>query len=175
MAGAIAARRARIRRGAPLTAEPARDLAADEAALPRAVIPERDGTEPLRRRFSDCAVAGVAAGGHDASRPAAEALPVVAPGRSGPRRSPGTPARPARVQGHPLPGSTGRRRGAGQLPQSASPDVSAELAGQARERDQVRDICGGYSGYSEDTAIDNVSSPKPRACGGYGEDTQNGA
>ncbi len=76
---------------------------------------------------------------------------------------------------HPLPGSTGRRRGADQLPQSASPDVSAELAGQARERDQVRDICGGYTGYSEDTAIDNVSSPKPRACGGYGEDTQNGA
>ena len=31
---------------------------------------------------------------------------------------------------------------------------------------------GGYSGYSGDTAVDNVSSPKPRTCRGYSEDTQ---
>jgi len=31
---------------------------------------------------------------------------------------------------------------------------------------------GGYSGYSEDTAADNVSSPKPRTCRVYSEDTQ---
>jgi len=36
-------------------------------------------------------------------------------------------------------------------------------------------LCGGYSGYSEDTTADNVSSPMPRASGGYSEDTQNGA
>jgi len=34
---------------------------------------------------------------------------------------------------------------------------------------------GRYSGYSEDTAADNVSSPKPRTRRGYSEDTQNGA
>src|SRR5206468_1916337 len=49
---------------------------------------------------------------------------------------------------------------------------SAEPAGQAREVDQARDGCGCYSGYSEDTAIDNVSSPKPKTRGVYSEDTQ---
>ncbi len=45
----------------------------------------------------------------------------------------------------------------------------------SQEVGQARGTCGGYSGYSDDTAIDNVSPPKPRACGGYSEDTQNGA
>ena len=31
-----------------------------------------------------------------------------------------------------------------------------------------------YISYSEDTAADNVSSPKPRTRGGYSEDTRNG-
>ena len=34
------------------------------------------------------------------------------------------------------------------------------------------DNCGGYSGYSEDTSVDNVSSPRPRSRRGYSEDTQ---
>ena len=39
---------------------------------------------------------------HDASRLAAEPLPIAAPGRTGPRRSPGCSARPTRAQSHPL-------------------------------------------------------------------------
>src|SRR5256886_12525932 len=49
---------------------------------------------------------------------------------------------------------------------------SAEPAVQAREVYQARDGCGCYSGYSEDTAIDNVSSPEAKAYGVYSEDTQ---
>ena len=37
---------------------------------------------------------------------------------------------------------------------------------------RTSDKCGGYSGYSGDIAVDNVSSPKPRTCGGYSEDAQ---
>jgi hypothetical protein len=45
----------------PLKAEPAGNLAADETVPPpQAVIPARDGTEPLARRFSARAVAGAA-------------------------------------------------------------------------------------------------------------------
>jgi hypothetical protein len=35
---------------------------------------------------------------------------------------------------------------------------AAELVQQA---ERTRETCGGYSGYSEDAAADNVSSPKP--------------
>jgi hypothetical protein len=38
--------------------------------------------------------------------------------------------------------------------------------------DQARDTSGCYSGYSEDTAIDNVSSPEPGTRRDYSEDTQ---
>jgi hypothetical protein len=51
---------------------------------------------------------------------------------------------------------------------------SAELAGQAREVDQDMRLCGCYSGYSEDTTVDNVSSPEPGTCRVYSEDTQFG-
>jgi hypothetical protein len=37
---------------------------------------------------------------------------------------------------------------------------------------RTRDTCGCYSGYSGDTTADNVSSPRPRTCRGYSEDTQ---
>ena len=33
------------------------------------------------------------------------------------------------------------------------------------------DIGSGYGGYSGDTAPENLSSPKPRTCRGYSEDT----
>jgi hypothetical protein len=36
------------------------------------------------------------------------------------------------------------------------------------------DNCGGYSGYGEDTAVDNVSSPRPRSRRSYSEDTRIG-
>jgi hypothetical protein len=38
--------------------------------------------------------------------------------------------------------------------------------------DQARDTSGCYSGYSEDSAIDNVSSPEPGTRRDYSEDTQ---
>ena len=50
--------------------------------------------------------------------------------------------------------------------------LSANVAGQADGRARTSDNCGGYSGYSEDIAVDNVSSPKPRTYRGYSEDTQ---
>ena len=50
--------------------------------------------------------------------------------------------------------------------------LSAKVAGQADGWTRTSDNCGGYSGYSGDIAVDNVSSPKPRTCRGYSEDTQ---
>jgi hypothetical protein len=89
-------------------------------------------------------------------------------GRSGPDGYLKRSARPARARSPPLPGSTRRRRGADQRARDA-------LSGTRRASqgvDQARDGCGCYSGYSEDAAIDNVSSPKPRTRGVYREDTQ---
>ncbi len=40
---------------------------------------------------------------------------------------------------------------------------------------QARDTCGCYSGYSEDTTADNVSSPRLRTRRDYSKDTQNRA
>ena len=50
--------------------------------------------------------------------------------------------------------------------------LSAKVTGQADGWTRPSDNCGGYSGYSGDTAADNVSSPKPRSRRGYSEDTQ---
>ena len=50
--------------------------------------------------------------------------------------------------------------------------LSAKVAGHADGWTRTSDNCGGYSGYSEDTAADNVSSPRPRSRRGYSEDTQ---
>jgi len=44
--------------------------------------------------------------------------------------------------------------------------------GKATDGPGQSDNCGGYSGYSGDIAVDNVSSPKPRTRRGYSEDTQ---
>jgi len=50
--------------------------------------------------------------------------------------------------------------------------LSAETVDQAEGWTTPRGKRGPHSSYSEDTAIDNVSSPKPRTRGGYSEDTQ---
>jgi len=44
--------------------------------------------------------------------------------------------------------------------------------GKPADGQDTRDTCGCYSGYSEDATADNVSSPRPRTCRGYSEDTQ---
>jgi hypothetical protein len=50
--------------------------------------------------------------------------------------------------------------------------LSAQAVEQAEGWAAPGDNRGRHSSYSEDTAIDNVSSPKPRSRGGYSEDTQ---
>lgn len=82
-------------------------------------------------------------------------------------------ARLARLERRAIrcPAAPRRRRGTGQRAR----DASAELAGQAQGAGQATDTCGCYSGYSEDTTADNVSSPGFRTRRGYSEDTQNGA
>ena len=134
------------------------------------VIPAPDGTEPLASRFSTGAVAGAAAGA---------TTPLSWP--QGPRPSWRRTIRTTTVtwnahlarlerRGIRCPAASGA---GGELiselgtPQANSPGKP----GTARQEN----TCGGYSGYSEDTAADNVSSPRLRACGGYSEDTQNGA
>jgi len=62
--------------------------------------------------------------------------------------------------------------------QHQAPTAADQRARDARRRTRPArrsgpgECCGGYSGYSEDTAADNVSSPKPRTCRVYSEDTQ---
>ena len=50
--------------------------------------------------------------------------------------------------------------------------LSAEAIEQAEGWATPRDNRGAHISYGKDTAIDNVSSPKPRTCRGYSEDTQ---
>jgi hypothetical protein len=50
--------------------------------------------------------------------------------------------------------------------------LSADAGEQAEGLATPADNRGRHSSYSEDTAIDNASSPKPRTRGGYSEDTQ---
>jgi len=50
--------------------------------------------------------------------------------------------------------------------------LSAKVAGHADGWTRTSDNCGGYSGYSGDIAVDNVSSPEAKARGVYSEDTQ---
>src|ERR1700728_3752881 len=53
--------------------------------------------------------------------------------------------------------------------------LSAETVEQAEGWATTRHNRDGYSSHSEDTATDNASSPKPKARGGYSQDTQNRA
>lgn len=50
--------------------------------------------------------------------------------------------------------------------------LSAEAVEQAEGWTTPQDNRSPHSSYSEDTAIDNVSSPEPRTRGGHSEDTQ---
>ena len=91
-------------------------------------------------------------------------------GSGRPRRQPssGALSRPARP-GRPRPGQHQAPAGADQQARHArSGSRPARWSGPG-------DTCGGYSGCSQDTTADNVSSPKPTTCRGYSEDTQNGA
>jgi hypothetical protein len=67
-----------------------------------------------------------------------------------------------------LPGSTRRRR-------ELISGLGRHAAGLAQRAAADQGTCGVYSRYSDDTAADKVSSPKPRTRGGYSEDTQNRA
>jgi hypothetical protein len=95
----------------------------------------------------------------------AEPVPIVDPDDHSddrhPERSPG----PARLE-RSLPGSTQAPTGADErTPDARRRTRPASWNGPGQ-------TCSGYSGYSKDTAADNVSSPKPRTRGGYSEDTQ---
>jgi hypothetical protein len=64
-----------------------------------------------------------------------------------------------------LPGSTRCRR-------ELISGLRRHAAGLAQRAAADQETCGVYSGYSEDTAPDNASSPQPRTCRVYSEDTQ---
>jgi hypothetical protein len=132
-----------------------RAQAVSSAGQARAPVPSRCGRlrRPLRRFLAS-----------------AEPLPVVGPDDPSHDRHPEPPA--ARLgRACPCPATARRRR---ELADEIT-TPSAEFAGPATGADQDMRLCGGYSGYSEDTTADSVSSPMPRASGGYSEDTQNGA
>jgi hypothetical protein len=71
------------------------------------------------------------------------------------------------------------------VPGPAAPSAGGEPASEAAalpggprpasRSGPEHDTCGRYSGYSEDTTADNVSSPGPRTRRGYSKDSQNGA
>ena len=71
------------------------------------------------------------------------------------------------ARSRPLPGSARRRR-------ELISELGTHAAGLVQQPEPDQETCGGYSGYSEDTAPDNPSSPKPRTFRSYSEDTQNG-
>ena len=50
--------------------------------------------------------------------------------------------------------------------------LSAQAIEQAEGWARPSDTRAGHTSYSEDTATDNVSPPKPKPRGGYSEDTQ---
>ena len=161
----ITIRRARLRRGAP-----AEGRARGRAG--RGAVPGRRRVTRRGRVSSRWPTASVQA----AAAAAATAPPgqrrAPAPGGSGqsePRPSPGTlsrlaPPGPSPARQHQAPtGADQRGRDALSGPRPAS------------RSGPEHDTCRRYSGYSEDTTADNVSSPKPKTCRGYSEDTQNGA
>jgi hypothetical protein len=82
-------------------------------------------------------------------------------GRSQRRPSSGTLSRPAR----PEPAPTRQH-------QAPTGPISGLGTHRPASWSRPGKTCGGYSGYSEDTAADNVSSLKPRTCRVYSEDTQ---
>lgn len=49
--------------------------------------------------------------------------------------------------------------------------LSARVVDQAEGWAQPSGTCAGHTSYSEDTATDNVSPPRPRTRGDYSEDT----
>ena len=160
---AYSARRARCRRGAWASwlRSGSRPLAGDPGA---------GGIERWPSARSGAFAMRAAAAPATALSGQRRALARRGSGRSGPRPSPGPPA--ARLgRACPCPAAARRRR---ELADEIT-TPSAEFAGPATGADQDMRLCGGYSGYSEDTTADNVSSPMPRASGGYSEDTQNGA
>ena len=103
-----------------------------------------------------------------APRQPAAPLPIVCPDDRGPRVT--WNAQPARLERRAVPRPAISSADKELISELRTP--SSDLAGPAREWTRTCDTCGGYSGYSEDTAADNVSSPKPRTCRGYSEDTQ---
>ena len=94
----------------------------------------------------------------------AEPVPVVDPDDRSDGRHPERSAGPV-ARSRPLPGSTRRPRSRSASSRRTKPNSSSKL-------ERTRKTCRGYSDYIEDTAADNVSSPKPRTCRGYSEDTQ---
>jgi len=113
MTDVTAVRRAPIRRGAPAEA---------------CERPGRRWSGSWRRRWSRRA-AVPSRRRHDASQLAAEPLPIVTPGRSGLRRSPGTPSSPSSSAEPSAAGSTSRR---GNWPAS-----SGRLSGTRRASQRV--------------------------------------
>ena len=89
-------------------------------------------------------------------------------GRPGPRPPPGTLSRPTRP-GPFLPGSNQAPTWAGQRTPGR---LSRTCRRGSTRRTRTRDTRSRYSGYSEDTTADNVSSPKPGSRRDYGEDTR---
>ena len=128
-----------------------------------------DGIEPLARRFSVGVVAGAAVGA------------TTPPGRRAPVRRDARTIRTTTVTWNAQLARLERRRIRCWQHQAPAGDLISEprkpqrnsLAGQGV--DQARDTCGCYSGYSEDTTADNVSSPRLRTRRGYSKDTQNRA
>ena len=113
---------------------------------------------------------------------------VPARGRPPPRRLPASRRAPAhggsgRSEPQPSPGTPGPPNSS--RPRPAAPSAGGEPASEAAalpsgprpasRSGPEHDTCGRYSGYSEDTTADNVSSPGPRTRRGYSKDSQNGA
>ena len=135
-----------LRRDAPLKAERAGELAA-ERFRSQAGDPGVGGIEPLAERFGACA----------AGAPPPRRLPASRRALTMALRTTGTTtvtrnARPAQL-GRPWPSSTKRRR---RWPARSRRSERTSLASRSEPE---HDICGRYSGYSEDITADNVSSP----------------
>jgi hypothetical protein len=160
----IAARLTRVRVVRPLKAGPTGELAATERYRVAGGRSGTDGIEPLAKTPAPARCVRTRLPAPLCLRPAQSLCPswirtiaaTTVIRNAQPPRSPGTVPCPA------APGADG----AGQRARDArSRTCPANWSGPGK-------TCGGYSGYGEDTAADNVSSPKPRTCRGYSEDAQ---
>jgi len=138
-----------LRRDAPLKAERAGELAA-ERFRSQAGDPGAGGIEPLAERFGACA----------AGRPPPRCLPASRRALTMALRTTGTTtvtrnARPAQLGPVPGPAAPGADR---RWPARSRRSERTSLASRSEPE---HDICGRYSGYSEDITVDNVSSPGP--------------